>query len=336
MLKTIKFRIKDKNTSKELDLMAREVKFVWNICNNASRKKWNESRQYFHKFDPYFTSIFKGASKELNINSQTIQSVIEQFHKDIKQHKKQLRFKGRKSPKWIPFKGQTVKLKSDSVKYGDFNFRFWKTLNIKGKIKTGSFNCDSLGRWFVNLTYQAELKQSSGIGEVGIDLGLRTTASCSNGKTLKLKELDWIDRKVAKEQRARNFERVKALHIKKANIRKDKINKFALDLVRTNNLIAIGNISGFTKGNFAKSRYQNSWSIFKNRLEFKCLEYGVSFKEVPEHFTTQTCNSCGSIEGPKGIKGLSVSDWICSCGAGLNRDINAGINILSRAKFLAS
>ena len=63
MLKTIKFRVKDKNTSKELDLMARDVKFVWNILNNASRKKWNESRQYFHKLNPYFTAIFKGDSK---------------------------------------------------------------------------------------------------------------------------------------------------------------------------------------------------------------------------------------------------------------------------------
>ena len=336
MLKSIKFRIKDKNTSKTLDIMSRDVKFVWNICNSASRKKWKESRQYFHKFDPYFTSIFKGASKYLTLNSQTIQTIIEQFHKDIKQQKKQLRFKGRKSPNWIPFKGQTIKVLGDSIKYDGKKFRFWKSMNIKGKIKTGSFVKDSLGRWFVTFTYEAELQQSKGVGEVGIDLGLKSCATTSDGQELKFKDLEWIEKKIAKEQRARNFKKAKILNNKIKNIRKDRINKFALNLVATNNLIAIGNIQGFTKGKMSKSRYRNSWSIFKNRLEFKCLEYGVTFKEVSEDFTTQTCSSCGSIEGPKGPKGLSVREWICSCGVRLNRDINAGINILSRAKCLAS
>ncbi len=77
MIKTIKFRIKDKNTATELELMARDVNFVWNVLNSASRKKWKESRKYFHKFDPFFTSITKGSSEYLRINSQTVQAITE-------------------------------------------------------------------------------------------------------------------------------------------------------------------------------------------------------------------------------------------------------------------
>ena len=110
------------------------------------------------------------------------------------------------------------------------------------------------------------------------------------------------------------------------------IHKFTLDLVRTNSLVVVGNVSGFTTGKLAKSRYQNSWSMFKNILETKAKGWTSAVKTVNESFTTQTCNVCGSVEGPKGIKELSVRFWKCSCGAELNRDINAAINILNRGR----
>lgn len=337
MIKSIKFRVKDKNTSKILDQMARDTNFVWNVLNSASRKKWKESRSMFHKFDPWYNAILSGASKLLTINSQTIQAIRDQFHKDIYQQKKQLRFRGRKSPKWIPFKALTVKVTDGVIRYNGVNFRFWESLKIKGDIKTGSFTQDTTGKWWVSFSYEtSEVKIAAGTEEIGIDLGLKTTAVCSNGETLNVNDLKPLDQRIARLQRARNFKLAKVLHKKKTNIKIDRFNKFALGLVITNNLVAIGNVNGFTKGKLAKSRYLNSWGILKNKIAQKCLEYRVSFKEVSEHLTTQACNVCGSIEGPKGIKELSVRSWKCSCGAELNRDINAAINILGRAKCLAS
>jgi putative transposase len=201
----------------------------------------------------------------------------------------------------------------------------------------GSFTRDNTGRWFVNIVYDCvDKKQSVGQESVGIDLGLKTTATCSSGKILNVNDLKEIDKRVARLQRARRFRLAKTLQKKKANIKNDRFNKFALDLVKTNNLVAIGNVQGFTTGKMAKSRYANSWSLLKNKIQFKCLEYGVSYLEVSENLTTQTCNQCGSVEGPKGIKELGVRFWKCSCGAELSRDHNASINILNRAKALAS
>lgn len=336
MIKTVKFRIKDSNKKNLLLQMARDVNFVWNVLNSASRKKWKESRSYFHKFDPWYNQILNGASKELLINSDTIQGVRDQFHKDIRQQKKQLRYKGKKSPKWIPFKSGNFRLLDGCFVYKKTKFKIWQSMKIKGAIKSGSLTMDCTGKWFVNICYEAEQKQSSGKNEIGIDLGIKTTATCSNGDELSVNDLKKIDKLIEKNQRARNFKRAKSLNVKKTNIKKDRFNKFALNLVKKNSLVAIGNVQGFTKGKLAKSRYLNSWSMLKNKIEFKCLEYNVKYFEVSEHFTTQTCNVCGSIEGPKGIKGLCVRNWICSCGAEHNRDINAGINILFRAKSLAS
>jgi putative transposase len=259
------------------------------------------------------------------------------FYKDLKQQKKQIRFKGKKSPRWIPFKATSFKLEDGSFLYKNQRFRVWQSMKINGKIKSGSITQDVLGRWFVNINYEiAFSKKSVGADQVGIDLGLKTTAVCSNGVKLVVSDLKTYDREIAKQQKARNFNRAKAINVKKTNIKNDRFNKFALSLVKTNNLIAIGDVQGFTKGKMATSRYLNSWSMLKNKIRFKCEEYNVPIFEVSEYLTTQTCNQCGSVEGPKGIKELSVRSWVCSCGAELNRDINAAINILDRAKSLAS
>lgn len=337
MIKSIKYRVKDKNTCTILNQMARDTNFVWNVLNSASRKKWKESRKIFHKFDPYYNEIIKGSSELLTINYRTIQFIRDHFHKNLRKEMKQLRYRGKKSPKWIPFKANNSMIKNGVFRYKKNNFRFWDSFKINGIVKSGSFTQDCTGKWWVSISYESsEVKKSEGISQIGIDLGLKNAATCSNGDVLNVSDLDSIDRRINKLQRARRFTLVNTLYTKKSNIKNDRFNKFALNLVKTNNLIAIGNIKGFTKGTVAKSRHQNSWGILKTKLEFKSLEYDVQLCEVSEYLTTQTCNICGAIEGPKGIKELSVRSWICSCGAELNRDINAAINILDRAKCLAS
>ena len=191
MLKTYKYRIKDKNKIKVLDTMSRDTKFVWNVLNSASRKKWKESRKYFHKYDPYFTTIIKGASKCLSLHSQTLQAIMEQFHKDIYQQKKQLRFKSRKNLGWVPFKAAAIRIKDDKFIYNKKLFRIWKSRSFPEnfKLKTGSFSQDTLGRWYVNFVIEYDEKLKCGPNKVGIDLGLKTTAVCSDGKELKLKSI---------------------------------------------------------------------------------------------------------------------------------------------------
>ncbi|MFE3180203.1 zinc ribbon domain-containing protein [Streptomyces violascens] len=63
-------------------------------------------------------------------------------------------------------------------------------------------------------------------------------------------------------------------------------------------------------------------------MEAKCARYGRDFAKVSRWFpSTQMCSVCGSIEGPKGLEGLKIRNWICSCGAAHDRDENAELNI---------
>ena len=62
----------------------------------------------------------------------------------------------------------------------------------------------------------------------------------------------------------------------------------------------------------------------------KAIRHGAKFEEVNEAWSTQTCNACGVIAGPKGRAGLNERNWICGCGAKHDRDVNAARNILRR------
>lgn len=78
----------------------------------------------------------------------------------------------------------------------------------------------------------------------------------------------------------------------------------------------------------AKSVSDASWSDFKSMLAYKAIALGVEYKEVKENFSTVTCSTCFERTGPSGLSALGVREWVCSCGAVHDRDVNAAKNIL--------
>lgn len=140
--------------------------------------------------------------------------------------------------------------------------------------------------------------------------------------------------KLAVAQRARNKKRVKAIHAKIANRRKDALHKFSRELVNRSGEIYVGNVksSSLTSTRMAKSVLDAGWAMLKTMLSYKCDHAGIVFKEVNESYTTQTCSNCGALPDsrPRGIAGLGIREWVCSeCGVAHDRDINAAKNILA-------
>ena len=88
----------------------------------------------------------------------------------------------------------------------------------------------------------------------------------------------------------------------------------------------------------AKSVLDAGWSSFRTLLTYKCDDAGTWFKEVDEKFSTQDCSHCHARTGPKGLEGLAVRRWVCSCcGTEHDRDTNAAQNIkFSGLTWLAS
>jgi putative transposase len=250
-----------------------------------------------------------------------------------------LRWRGRKrSLGWIPLKGVDIKLIGNGIikSYGQF-YRFWQTRNI-GLVKCGSFNQDAQGRWYINLVCEMPEIHLEKTGlEIGVDLGLKAAASYSDGGSFAgIKATAKHAERLAKSQRARKKRQAAKIHAKIRNTRKDAQHKESLKLITKYDLIAIGDVSSakLMKTKMAKGVADNAWYAFKTMLEYKALRLGKAVKIVDERWSTITCSACLQRTGPRGLSGLAVREWTCSCGASHDRDTNAAINILNRCKAL--
>lgn len=330
LYKAFSYRVKDATSGKHLGRLARAVNFTWNYLNEISGRsaergpKWVTKRQ--------LRDLTKGAGRELGLPSQVIQEVIDEFIvKRRAARRPTLRWRGRRSLGWVPFTSQDITLEGDTAALRGQRFRLWLHRPVEGKVKSGNFSQDARGRWYCNLVVEVQPKLLGGIDEVGIDLGLKTTAKCSDGPELAQATFYRdLEPKLAEAQRRKRKRQVRSIHAKIANRRRDALHKFSRDLVKRSRKITVGNISASAqaKTRNAKSVLDAGWSMLRSYLKYKCDHAQVEYKEVNEAYTTQTCSACGSINGPRGTAGLNVRQWICGdCGSRHGRDQNAAINI---------
>ena len=321
--------------------MASEVNYVWNYVNDLCFKHLQRKQQFLSAYD--IAKYTKGTSKECHLHSQTVQAVTEEFvirRKQFKKAKLKWRVSNKKSARrslgWIPFKKVAVKYANGYVQYGKYQFKLWDSYGLsKYQIKTGSFVKDSRGRWYVCLVVDnvPQIK-SHGKTSIGIDLGLKDLATCSDGVKLKAPKIyRQYEQKLGIAQRAKNKKRVKAIHAKIKYIRQNMLHQFSHKLVTKHAAIFVGNVNAkaLAQTKLAKSVLDAGWSMFRIMLKYKCENAGVWFEEVNEAYTTQTCSCCGSrYSSPKGRAGLGIREWQCmECGILHDRDINSALNILA-------
>lgn len=176
----------------------------------------------------------------------------------------------------------------------------------------------------------------------GVDLGLTDFAAIvySDGTREKipaprhyrtsLRRLRRAQKALARKQRgsanrAKALARVARLHRQVADRRNDFTHKLSTRLARENQAVAVEDlsVSGLARTRLALSIHDAGWSAFRRQLEEKTQVYTVD-RWMP---TTRTCSACGVVSDPKP---LSVRVWTCSdCGAHLDRDYNAAVNILA-------
>ncbi|MDI4509466.1 transposase [Moraxella osloensis] len=355
-MKTLKLRIQDKHIVK-LNRLSGSVNFVWNYVNDLSYKHLQKTGKFFSAYD--LNEYTKGSGELLGLHSQTIQAINETHAKSRKQFKKaKLSWRTnnptskRKSLGWLPFKQSAIKhiathqtgkkglkstLQLSLAKGQKLVIDLWDSYNLSlYQINTCELVQDSRNRWYACITVKEYPKTTCGTGSVGIDLGLKDSATASNGDKLQIKQTLKYAKALAIAQRAKNKQRVKAIHAKIKNTRQDLIHKFTTQLVKDNALIVVGDVKttqfNSKKGKLAKSVYDAGWFELKRQLTYKCENAGCRFEIVNEKYTTQTCSCCGEItaNSPKGRAGLRIREWTCAkCGTWHDRDINASRNILA-------
>ncbi len=175
------------------------------------------------------------------------------------------------------------------------------------KIGAGSFNQDSRGRWYINCPIKVECADSAPVTRVGIDLGLKELAALSDGRMVAVPQFyRKSEATLAGVQRARKVpKRVRTIHAKIANRRKDFLHKESNKIANEFGLIVIGDVSPkkLAKTRMAKSVLDAGWADFKRQLSYKALMHGGSALEVSEAYTSQVCFGVrkSSASRPKGI-----------------------------------
>ena len=188
--------------------------------------------------------------------------------------------------------------------------------------------------------------------QVGLDVGLEYFYSDSNGnhvdnpRFFRKAEIDIkrVQRRIYKHKkgslRRRKSRKVYARkHLRVSRQRNEFVKTEALTLVQSNDLVAYVRRSRSRRVDlkvknmvrnhrFAKSINDVAWSQFRQWIEYFAQKHSRQAIAVKPHNTSQLCSNCGA----KVKKELKVRIHKCSCGCVLQRDVNAAINILERAR----
>ncbi len=346
VIRTLRLRVKDKH-AKVLCQWAYEVNQVWNASNALTAEySWipvpgvGFINGNVSEFDLQKELKTIRVERKLTIGAATVQSVISEHAKARKQFKKsKLRWRSSSGSKrslgWIPFKKSGIKYLSGQIRFCGHLFSLWDSYNLSQyDLSAGAFSQDARGRWYFNVTVTVEAQVSDGTSAIGIDLGLKETATCSDGNTLERKQrYRELESKLGLAQRAGKKNLIKSIHAKIKNQRKDDNHQFSTSLVNKHGAIFVGNVSSskLAKTKLSKSVLDAGWFMLKTQLKYKAMARSVVFEEINEKYTTQTCSSCLKISSnsPKGRTGLRIREWVCAeCGVKHDRDVNAARNIL--------
>ena len=204
-------------------------------------------------------------------------------------------------------------------------------------------------RWFVSIlvhcdsnNYKHQPPLFDDKQPIGVDVGINTLATCSNGDTYdNPRPLKRYERKLARENRAlsrkqkgsqnwhKQKRRLGSVHYRIACIREDAHHQATIRIVRKASAIGIEtlNISGLLKNRrLAKALSDSALSRFLTMLKYKADRRGIPIDEADQFFaSSKTCSNCGH---KKSDLTLSERTYHCNkCGFECDRDVNAAINL---------
>ena len=331
------------------------------LSDNELRKEFTQLKK--HKEYQWLSKISN------NVTKQAIKDACNSYKRFFKGLSKYPKFKSKKNSKQSFYQdGVKIQFTNTHVKVEGFTMSHrknkqklnWIKLREKGRIPT---NCKSMNpritydglHWFVSVSIDVEDNTDIPSNEgVGIDLGLKDLAICSDGhtyknvnKTQKVKKIEKrkrrlqrsISRKYNMNKRGESYKKTsniikrekELLKLSKrlTNIRHNHLHQITSEIVkRKPSFICIEdlNVSGMMKNkHLSKAIQQQGLYEFRRQIEYKSDWNNITVIVADRYFpSSKLCSCCGEIK-----KDLKLSDRIyrCDCGNIIDRDYQASLNL---------
>ena len=245
------------------------------------------------------------------------------------------------------------------VKYGSVRDGF----DLSGKKQIANISFDGK-YWYLSYTEDVETQVEElpdATDGVGIDLGIKTLVTVSNGTTVPniktfrrvrilTKRLKRLQRKLSrkycinkcnKHHKTKNIikleQQIKLIYRSIKNIRINHIRKFVSELVKKQpRYIAIEdlNVKGMMKNRHLAQGVSNcSFYTIKEHLIRKATERQIPVRLVDRFYpSSRLCSTCGNYKPD-----LKLSQRVyhcCHCGVSIDRDFNASINIMNTNEYV--
>src|SRR6266568_3791924 len=203
---------------------------------------------------------------------------------------------------------------------------------------------EKAGRWFVSIQVQENCEKPvpTAPTAIGVDLGIKTLATLSDGTTFenpralkhaqkKLKRLERAKsrRKKGSANRAKARKAIAKVHARIANIRRDATHKLTSYLSKNHALVAIEDlhVAGMLKNHkIAQAVSDSNFGEIRRQLEYKVAWQGTHVVTIDRFYpSSKTCSGCGYV---KPELSLRERVYVCeACGLTIARDLNAAINL---------
>lgn len=340
--------LSDGELRREFTRLKHTDEYAWlnNISNNVTKQAIKDACNTYKRF-------FKGLCKAPKFKSR--KKSVPAFYQDTNK---------------IKFTDTHVKLEgfasSKKVNKQKLN---WIRLAEHSRIPTDCkytnprITFDGLNWWISVGIEVPDCKETPTNDGMGIDLGLKDLAICSDTNTYKninkSKTVKILEKRKRRLQRSvsRKYEQNKKgesycktsnvikneklllkVNHRLTNIRKNYLHQTTSEIVnRKPRFICIEdlNVSGIMKNkHLSKAVQAQGFYEFRRQLEYKCVDKGISLIVADRFYpSSKLCSCCGNIK-----KDLKLSDRIyrCECGNIIDRDFQAAVNLKAYGEKFAS
>ncbi|MEG0181752.1 MAG: transposase [Peptostreptococcaceae bacterium] len=292
-----------------------------------------------------------------NVAKQSVKDACDSYKRFFKGLSDKPRFKSRRKSK-KSFYNDNCKLKVKEGNLVNIEKVGWIKTNeqIPTNVKYSNPRISYDNKyWYISLSIeQEEIKEELTDVSLGIDVGIKDLAICSDESVYKNINKTYVVRKIEKrlkrlqKQVSRKYEQnkkgkefvktkniiklekqIQQVHRRLANIRNNYLHQTTTNIVKTKPyrvVIEDLNIKGLMKNrHLSKAISKQGFYEFRRQLEYKCKFRGIELVIADRFYpSSKTCSQCGEIK-----KDLKLKDRVykCSCGLNIDRDLNASINL---------